>query len=158
MPRKRPVPFTEIVERPARLGYKRPLGAAVYADVDISTIWRLIREGALKAKKLSPRVTLIAIEDLDALIEHRAARPLPSNLAVAGQIAAATRAANAANRARRAAEPQAKPDVAIKLPTSAEPKVIKPAPVKRARRGGRMNHPDDLAANFATLRVDVKGT
>jgi excisionase family DNA binding protein len=43
----------------------RPKEAAEYLGVSIPTIWRYIRDGKLKAKKLSHRVTTISLTELE---------------------------------------------------------------------------------------------
>lgn len=48
--------------------YFRPKEAGIYLGVGTSTIFLLIREGKLKANKISTQVTLIDKDDLDRLV------------------------------------------------------------------------------------------
>jgi excisionase family DNA binding protein len=47
----------------------RPKEAADYLGIGKSTLWLWIQQGKLKVYKLSPRVTILKKEDLDALID-----------------------------------------------------------------------------------------
>jgi len=46
----------------------RPTEASTYLGVGLSTIWLYIKQGKLKAKKLSQRVTIIPKSELDSLL------------------------------------------------------------------------------------------
>ncbi len=50
--------------------YYRPKEGAKYLGVGLSTIWLYIKQGKLKTKKLSPRVTVISIEELESLMKE----------------------------------------------------------------------------------------
>ena len=47
--------------------------AAKYLGVGLSTIWHYVKQGKIKAYKLSDRVTIFKKEDLDAFINGGAA-------------------------------------------------------------------------------------
>jgi len=47
----------------------RPREAAKILGVSLSTFWRLVRDGKLNVKKLTPRTTTISLKDLSAFIE-----------------------------------------------------------------------------------------
>ena len=47
--------------------YLRPLEAAQYLRVSKATLWNYIKQGKIKTRKLSERVTLVLKSDLDAL-------------------------------------------------------------------------------------------
>lgn len=49
----------------------RPKDAANYLAIGLSTLWLYIKQGKLKAYKLSPQVTIIKREDLDNFINSR---------------------------------------------------------------------------------------
>ncbi len=46
----------------------RPKSVAKKLDIGLSTVWLYIKQGKLKAHKLSDRVTIIKEEDLEAFI------------------------------------------------------------------------------------------
>ena len=47
--------------------YYRPKEAAIYLGVSLSTIWRYVSQGKLTGKKLSPRVTVFEIDEINSL-------------------------------------------------------------------------------------------
>lgn len=47
--------------------YYRPKEAAIYLGVSLSTIWRYVSQGKLTSKKLSPRVTVFEIDEINSL-------------------------------------------------------------------------------------------
>ena len=51
----------------------RPKEASQYLGVAISTLWLYIKQGKLKTKKISERVTIIEKKELDNLISQTAA-------------------------------------------------------------------------------------
>lgn len=50
--------------------YYRPKEAAKYLGVSLSTIWRYVSQERLTGKKLSPRVTVFEIDEINSLNEH----------------------------------------------------------------------------------------
>ncbi len=51
--------------------YMRPKEVAEYMRIGIATVWRYAKEGKLNAKKLSPRVTVFNIDDIENLINSK---------------------------------------------------------------------------------------
>ena len=48
--------------------YIRPKDCAKYLGVSLATYWNYVKAGKIKTKKLSPRVTVTSIEDLEAFV------------------------------------------------------------------------------------------
>lgn len=49
----------------ASKGFMRPKQAWEYLDIPPSTFWLYVKQGKIRTKKLSARVTLISIEELE---------------------------------------------------------------------------------------------
>jgi len=47
----------------------RPKDAAKYLGVGLSTLWLYIKQGKIKAIKISERVTVIKIKELEAFVD-----------------------------------------------------------------------------------------
>lgn len=45
--------------------------AAAWLGVGISTIWLYVRQGKLKSIKLSPKVTVFSVSDLEEFVQSR---------------------------------------------------------------------------------------
>lgn len=52
--------------------YYRPKEAAKYLGVSLSTIWRYVNQGRLTCKKLSPRITVFEIDEVNDLSKYTA--------------------------------------------------------------------------------------
>lgn len=52
-------------------GFKRADDTAKYLSVSKSTVWLYAKQGKLKKIKLSDRVTVFALEDIEAFIADR---------------------------------------------------------------------------------------
>lgn len=48
--------------------YYRAHEVAIYLGIGLSTVWLYAKEGKLTAKKLSSRVTVFSIDEIDALM------------------------------------------------------------------------------------------
>ena len=69
--------------------YVRPRTAAKELGVSLSTILRLVEEGALPAARLRSRIILISKQDIVALLEHaRNGRPRDNQHATTAQATA----------------------------------------------------------------------
>lgn len=54
----------------SNIQYVRAKGAANYMGIGISTVWLYAKQGKLTPKRLSPRVTVFSIEEIDNLISN----------------------------------------------------------------------------------------
>ena len=46
----------------------RPNEARVYLGISLSTFWNYVKDGKIKTQKLSTRVTVVSIDELEAFI------------------------------------------------------------------------------------------
>lgn len=46
----------------------RPKEGAEYLAVSIATFWNYVKDGKIKTKKLSPRVTIVSIQELESFV------------------------------------------------------------------------------------------
>jgi excisionase family DNA binding protein len=53
--------------------YMRPKEVAEYLSIGLSTVWLYAKQGKLTAKKLSDRVTVFEVQELNELFENNKA-------------------------------------------------------------------------------------
>jgi len=53
----------------AKKKYLRAKETAEYLSIGLSTVWLYAKQGKLKPKKISTRVTVFSIEDINTLLE-----------------------------------------------------------------------------------------
>lgn len=51
--------------------FLRDKQAAAWLGIGCSTVWLYVKQGKLKSIKLSPRVTVFAVSDLEAFVQSR---------------------------------------------------------------------------------------
>ena len=56
----------------ARKKYLRAKETAEYLSIGLSTVWLYAKQGKLTGKKLSPRVTVFSIEEINKLFDDAA--------------------------------------------------------------------------------------
>ena len=52
--------------------YMRPKEVAAYMGIGMTTVWRYAKEGKLNPRKISPRVTVFNIDEIENLINGMA--------------------------------------------------------------------------------------